>query len=242
MKLQQYLGGLEGLNDPIDFDTRVFAQPWEKRIFGIHVAMMGLSNHLDEVKDVPTNFDSKYTWADLRERAESMHPFDYFKFRYYEKWIGGVSDFLIKEGYITQEEWDSRTASLLNNNGEALPSAIEPVIDDQVIEYLRKGDTLYRESDRKPQFSVGETVKVRNNHVTLHTRLPGFVRDQTGVIDIVYPGNYTYPNSTGTDGLGEPMPVYCVRFEPQNIWGGHVEPGSVIYVDIYEAYLDKAAQ
>ncbi|GGG22480.1 nitrile hydratase subunit beta [Paenibacillus abyssi] len=242
MKLQQYLGGLEGLNDPIDFDTRVFAEPWEKRIFAIHVSMMGLSNHLEGIQDIPSNFDSKYTWADLRERAESMHPFDYFKFRYYEKWVGGVADFLIKGGYINEEEWDAKTAVYLNNADEQLPSVSEPAIDHQVIEYLRKGDSLYRESDRKPQFSAGETVLVRNNHVMLHTRLPGFVRSQKGVIEIVYEGNYTYPNSTGTDGIGEPMPVYCVRFDPKDIWGEHVESKSMIYVDIYEAYMDKLAQ
>jgi nitrile hydratase subunit beta len=46
MKLQHYIGGLEGLG-AIDFETRVFVEPWETRIFGIHVAMMALSTHLD---------------------------------------------------------------------------------------------------------------------------------------------------------------------------------------------------
>ena len=46
MKLQHYLGGLEGLPEPLSLEKRVFVEEWEKRIFGIHVAMMGLSNHL----------------------------------------------------------------------------------------------------------------------------------------------------------------------------------------------------
>ena len=41
MKLQHYVGGLEGLPEPLNFEKRVFAEEWEKRIFGIHVAMMG---------------------------------------------------------------------------------------------------------------------------------------------------------------------------------------------------------
>ncbi|MEB3229469.1 MAG: nitrile hydratase subunit beta, partial [Leptolyngbyaceae bacterium] len=45
MKLQHNLGGLEGL-DPITPELEVFVEPWEKRIFGIHTAMMALSNHL----------------------------------------------------------------------------------------------------------------------------------------------------------------------------------------------------
>ena len=40
MKLQHHLGGLEGLG-PVAFEKRVFVEEWEKRIFGIHAAMMG---------------------------------------------------------------------------------------------------------------------------------------------------------------------------------------------------------
>ena len=45
MKLQHTLGGLEGLG-PVDFEKRVFVEEWEKRIFGIHTALMGLSDSL----------------------------------------------------------------------------------------------------------------------------------------------------------------------------------------------------
>jgi nitrile hydratase subunit beta len=49
MKLQHHLGGLEGLGTPV-FQKRVFVEAWEERIFGIHVAMMALSNHLDKAR------------------------------------------------------------------------------------------------------------------------------------------------------------------------------------------------
>ena len=81
MKLQHNLGGLEGL-DPINTETQVFVEPWEQRIFGIHTAMMALSNHLGEslpdyaIEEVPTEFKSFWTWGHLRMGAEGMHPFD----------------------------------------------------------------------------------------------------------------------------------------------------------------------
>jgi nitrile hydratase subunit beta len=34
MKLQHYLGGLEGLPEPLTLEERVFVEEWEKRIFG----------------------------------------------------------------------------------------------------------------------------------------------------------------------------------------------------------------
>lgn len=246
MKLQHNLGGIEGL-DPINFEKQVFVEPWEKRIFGIHVAMMGLSKHLDEalpkypIQDIPTKFNSFWTWADLRKGAEAMNPFDYFKYRYYEKWLGGISGFFVQEGYISSEELDARTQMYLEKMEASLPQGGESAIDDQIVKYLREGDPAIREIDRQPQFKVGDAVKVKNVPPNDHTRLPGYLRDKIGIVDTVYEGNYVYFCSTGPDGLGEPMPVYCVRFDPKAIWGEMSEDKSWVYADLYETYLEVSS-
>ena len=41
-----------------------------------------------------------------------MNPFDYFKFRYYEKWLGGITQFFIDRGYVTEAELISREKDL----------------------------------------------------------------------------------------------------------------------------------
>ncbi len=247
MKLQHNLAGLEGLGE-IDFQKRVFVVPWEKRIFGIHVAMMGLSNHLetDSVPDyslstVPTSFKSTWTWGHLRMGAETMNPFDYFKFRYYEKWLGGISSFFIDEGYITVEELDAKTALYLedgNLDNASLSSKSEPAIDEQVIKYLREGDSPQRDVAVEPKFAVGYKIRVKSIPPTDHTRLPGNLQGKIGTIDVVYdaPYNYFFPT---TDGLGEPMPVYNVKFEATELWGEMAEPNNVYYNDLFETYLEK---
>ena len=96
MILQHTLGGLQGLG-PVDFQKKVFVENWETRIFGIHTAMMALSTHLENslpdytMSEVPSTFKDIWTWADLRRGAESISPFAYFQFRYYEKWLGGIT-------------------------------------------------------------------------------------------------------------------------------------------------------
>ena len=94
MKIQHNIAGIENLGE-IDFQKRVFVVPWEERIFGIHVAMMGLSSHLDtdsvpeySLASVPTNFDSTWTWGHLRMGAEGLNPFDYFKYPLLRKMAG----------------------------------------------------------------------------------------------------------------------------------------------------------
>ncbi len=236
MKLQHNLGGLESLG-PVNFEKRVFVEAWEKRIFGIHVAMMGLSNHLP-VSSVPTKFKSGWTWADLRKGAEAMNPFEYFKFRYYEKWLGGISGFFVSNGYISHEDLEEKTTVYLEKPDTPLPSGGNTGIDEQVLHYLRVGDSPLRETDATPKYQVGDTVLIKDCPPAEHTRLPGYLRDKKGVVESVYPGAYTYFCSTA-DGLGAPMPVYCVRFDPVELWGEKAEDKSVMYSDIFEIYIDR---
>jgi nitrile hydratase len=244
MKLQHHLGGLEGLPEPLTLEKRVFVEEWEKRIFGIHVAMMALSNHLGAalpqypIDSVPTAFKDDWTWADLRTGAESMNPFDYFKFRYYEKWLGGITQFFIDKGYVTEDELSSRQEELAV---ETTRAAVDPIsaIDDQVVDYLRRGDSPRRDVAH-PRFAVGDSVRVTNVPADAHTRLPGYLRDRKGIVERIFEGDYTYFTHTG-DGIGDPMPIYIVAFDPEELFGERAEDGPLtIYAELFEAYLEGA--
>jgi nitrile hydratase len=242
MKLQHYLGGLEGLG-PVDFERRVFVEEWEQRIFGIHVAMMGLSDHLNEalprypMEEVPSVFADTWTWADLRKGAEAMNPLVYFKYRYYEKWLGGITAYLLERGYLSAEELEEKVTEYAGQPHRPLPSGGDRRIDDQVVRYLREGDSPRRGPARNPLFAPGDRVTAKNVPALEHSRLPGYLRGRTGTVERVFEGNYGYFCSTGPDGIGEPMPVYVVRFDPADVWGELAEPGAVSYGELYEAYL-----
>jgi nitrile hydratase len=241
VKLQHALGGLEGLG-PVNYEENVFVEDWERRIFGIHVALMGLSASLRD--SLPgydpqasgTTFRSTWTWADLRKGAEAMNPFDYFKFRYYEKWLGGISAYCVEQGYLSADELAQAAGQFQEGTGTP-PSSAGAGIDDQVIRYLREGDSP-RRGPATPRFPVGDTVVVADPPHGAHTRLPGYLRGHRGVIQTVSESSYTYFCSTGGDGLGDPVPVYVVRFEPAEIWGDTAEATpSPLYAELYEPYL-----
>lgn len=242
MKLQHCLGGLEGLPEPLNLEKRVFVEEWEKRIFGIHVAMMGLSAHLGSalpeypIAEVPTEFRDEWTWASLRTGAEAMNPFDYFKFRYYEKWLGGISQFFIDQGYVSEEE-----ISALITAPATVPSGGDPAIDDQVIDYLRRGDSPRRDTAH-PKFAVGAQVRIANLPAGAHTRLPGYLRTRVGTVTRIFEGDYGYFVHTG-DGIGDPMPIYIVEFTPEELWGVRAEPGAnTLYAELFEAYLQPVEE
>jgi nitrile hydratase len=105
---------------------------------------------------------------------------------------------------------------------------------------LLTGDSPLRAVNASPRFKVGETVRVKNPITLDHTRLPGYLRTRTGIVHEAYEGAYAYFCSTGPDGIGDPMPVYCVRFDPQDIWGALADPNTYVYADLFEAYLETA--
>jgi nitrile hydratase beta subunit len=245
MKLQHSLGGLQGLG-PVDFQKNVFVQEWEKRIFAIHTAMMALSSHLSSslpqypIESVPTTFKDIWTWADLRRGAESMHPFEYFKFRYYEKWLGGITGFFVDKGYITEDDLNAGIALYLregNVHPASLPIYEQKAIDEQVLNYLVHGDSGQRPRSQTPRFTVGEMVTIDDPNCSEHTRLPGYLRNKNGVIDFLYPDCYAYfPGPS--DCLQTPQISYSVKFKAADIWGEQMsEPGCFVYADIFECYL-----
>lgn len=242
MKLQHHIGGLQNLG-PVNTETRVFVAPWEQRIFGIHTVMMAESTHLTKalpkykLEEVPTTFKNTWTWASLRTGAEGMQPFEYFKYRYYEKWLGGITQFFVDQGYITAEELNAKIAEYEKNPGAPLPTKSNPRLTQQINDYLNLGDSGFSEPSEPVRFKAGDRVIVANPAEVEHTRLPGYLRDKPGVIALVYPGNFSYFLPTG-DGIGEAMPVYQVAFDPQDLWGdGMYESNTVIYADLFDAYL-----
>lgn len=243
MKLQHYLGGLEGLG-PVNLEKRVFVAEWEKRIFGIHTVMMAESTHLAHalpkypIAQMPTTFKETWTWASLRTGAEGMQPFEYFKYRYYEKWLMGISQFFVDRGYVAAEELATLTEHYRANPGAPLPAQPNLALKEQVVRYLNHGDSGLRAPITPVRFAVGDTVYVADPKAADHTRLPGFLRNKKGTVTEVYSGAYEYFVSTGPDGLVGPQHVYCVSFDASDIWGADKsEPHTLIYADLFDVYL-----
>ncbi|NWD50570.1 nitrile hydratase subunit beta [Pseudomonas gingeri] len=243
MKLQHHIGGLQNLG-PIEFEKRVFVQAWEKRIFGLHTVMMAESTHLDRalarypIQDLASRFRHEWTWASLRTGAEGMQPFEYFKFRYYEKWLMGISGFLVEQGYISAGELQALTEHYRRQPGAALPEQPNASIRQQVQRYLRHGDSPLRPRQAPAAFALDQAVRVGDPQAVEHTRLPGYLRNKPGVIVAVYEGAYGYFVNTGADGIGEPMPVYRVAFAAADLWGAaRCDANTRIHADLFEAYL-----
>ncbi len=103
---------------------------------------------------------------------------------------------------------------------------------------LRKGWPSSRDAKTNPLFAVGDTVRVKNFHPEHHTRLPGYMRDRVGVIEIQR-GCYVFPDTNAHFAGEQPQWCYCVRFSATELWGEGADPTVEVSFDAFEPYLER---
>ena len=94
------LGGMHGLgpiNPEPEEQEPVFHAPWERRVFGLTLAVGSLG---------------KWNIDMARHARERQHPVDYLRHSYYENWLAGLETMLVEKGLVTTEELLSGKANL----------------------------------------------------------------------------------------------------------------------------------
>jgi nitrile hydratase subunit beta len=212
------LGGMHGFG-PIEREENepIFHAAWEGRVLGIQ-------------QNVRTflNVDA------FRHGIERMPPAEYLRASYYERWLASVERNLIELGLIDGDELEARVALLREH-----PDAESTHGDNAPSPILAVKAPPESPPPHAPRFEAGDAVVTRNVHPVGHTRLPRYARGKRGVIHRAY-WPQTFPD-TNAHGLGEqPQMLYSVRFVGRELWGDQAEPGQVIYLDLWDSYLDPA--
>lgn len=92
------------------------------------------------------------------------------------------------------------------------------------------------------RFKIGDTVRVRADHVSGHHRTPSYLKGRTGVIKRKL-GAWRNPEmlAYGKPGLPK-QPLYMVCFTMDEIWqgdGGYA-PADTVTADLYAHWLEPA--
>ena len=215
------LGGKHGLGfikpEP-ENEEPVFHTDWERKVFGLTMAagMLGKWN-IDE---------SRYS-------RECQHPIDYLSHSYYENWLAGLTKLLIEKDLISDEELKANSVSpSVTLHGELrVPS---PQDAEKI---LTSGGSSLLESAKEQAFSIGDSVRVRKNHTTGHTRAPSYVQGSTGTI-FKCSGCHVFPD-THAKGIEGGEHLYTVCFIAESLWGTPTGNSEVL-IDLWEPYLEAA--
>jgi nitrile hydratase subunit beta len=213
------MGGMHDMG-PIQYEKNepVFHELWESRAFAIELAM---------------GFWGKWPIDASRHQKELIPPAEYLRMSYYEKWLAGLVELLVKSDLVTAAE--------LESGGPApnSPKAIPPLTADKVPPLIARGGPANRDVQVVARFNVGQTVRARNMHPVGHTRLPRYVRGKLGTIHRDH-GVHVFPD-TNAHSLGEnPQHLYSVRFAARELWGEQASSGDAVYLDMWDDYLECA--
>jgi len=88
-------------------------------------------------------------------------------------------------------------------------------------------------------YQVGDRVRVRNDHVAGHVRMPGYIRGKTGVVVSESP-RYPFPDAHAHGIAAEDEPTYDVRFKSTDLWPD-VADDALVHVGVFQSYLEPAA-
>ncbi len=208
------MGGMDGFGKVQPQDGEAFHDTWEKQVFAASL-LVSTGASLDE----------------RRFQGESMPPLEYLSKSYFARWLDRLESGLLKNGFVAEEELKNPEGRLARVDGYQAVSA------EEVLEARRTRGSKRLQVNVPPKFQVGDLVIVKNEHPRGHTRRPRFVRGRRGQVHLDH-GVYPFPD-TRAHRLGDkPQHCYSVRFTAIELWGSRGHPRDVVYLDLFDDYLE----
>ncbi len=216
------MGGMHGFG-PIELEENepVFHQPWEGRVSAMRRTIPGASDPYGG-----------------RFLIESIPPDLYLKSSYYERWLLSFEDALLKKGLITAQELDEKTRFYQENPEAEVPRNGDPELGKSARETLYAIEAPSEPDGRDivPRFEIGDSVRAANINISGHTRLPKYVRGRVGTVAKLY--SFQDIQDHVPESERGPQTVYSVRFDGRELWGDTAESNQVLYIDMWESYLE----
>jgi nitrile hydratase subunit beta len=218
------LGGTDGFGPlVIEADEPAFHAEWEKAVFAMLFTTM------------VTGHQNVYQFLSY---MEEMHPVEYLASRYYEHWLYTIERHVVRTGQIDPAELNERTRYYLEHPDAPLPDKKNPEMVAMMAALCATGGSARRDTTASAAFSVGDRVRVINEHPVGHTKCPRYTRGRVGVVELVH-GAFVYPDKAAQGDEDAKAWVYTVRFNATELWGERAaDPNGSVSVDAWEPYLE----
>ena len=215
------MGGTEGWgpDHPPRGDEPVFEEPWQGRAFALTLLSIQVSGQ---------NVDA------FRHALERLDRAAYLEDGYFGRWLNASELMLTDSAILAPAAIEARARNLRGEHVEE-PPIPEPAKPD----YAPTAEGSLRTVDVPPAFAIGERVRAKDMSPPGHTRLPGYVRGHTGVVELIQPAALLPDTHAHFQGEN-PQHVYSVRFDSRELWGADAEPFTLT-VELFESYLETTS-
>ena len=154
---------------------------------------------------------------EYRHAIERMEPRHYLAAGYYERAFTGLLTLLVEKGIVSREELERLAGGVIPL---ALPSA------------RGRGNDPGRR-----RFVRGDRVRVKEEFVPGHIRMPAYIRGKAGIVVDISPA-YPFPDAHAHGVHAEDEPTYAVEFRSQDLWPQGAD-AALVHVDVFESYLQR---
>jgi nitrile hydratase beta subunit len=156
---------------------------------------------------------------EYRHAIERMEPRHYLTASYYERSLTGLATLCVEKGVVSREELEQRASGTFPLAGPSAPG---------------RGNAPARE-----RFKPGDHVRVKNDYVPGHVRMPGYIRGKPGVVVGVSPA-YPFPDAHAHGVEAQDEPTYDVRFRSEDLWHDAAD-AALVHVGVFQSYLERDA-
>jgi nitrile hydratase len=147
-----------------------------------------------------------------------MEPRHYLSAGYYERSLTGLATLLVEKGVTTPEELARRAQG-------AFP----------ISEAIGPGRPNAPDRER---FVPGDRVRVKEDYVPGHVRMPAYIRGKWGIVVSETP-TYPFPDAHAHGVQAADEPTYDVRFHAEDLWPNSAD-AAFVYVGVFQSYLKRA--
>jgi nitrile hydratase subunit beta len=200
-------------------DEPVFGERWQGRAFALTLLSIPVSGR---------NLDA------FRHAQERLDRAAYLDDGYFGRWLHAAELMLTDSATLAPGAIDARARNLRGEDVDE-PPIPEPARPD----YVPTAKGSLRTVDSVPAFAVGERVRAKDIAPRGHTRLPGYVRGHSGVVELIQPAA-VLPDTNAHFQGENPQYIYSVRFGSRELWGADAEPFAVT-VELFESYLETTS-
>ena len=159
-----------------------------------------------------------FNMDEYRHAIERMEPRHYLSAGYYERSLTGTLTLCVEKGVVTHEELERRARGRVPLAAPSAPGRTNIVT--------------------RERFKAGDRVRVREDYVPGHVRMPGYIRGKTGTVIGESPA-YPFPDAHAHALPAQDEPTYDVRFRSEHLWPNSSD-AALIHVGVFQSYLERA--
>jgi nitrile hydratase beta subunit len=160
-----------------------------------------------------------FNMDEYRHAIERMEPRHYLSASYYERSLTGMLTLCVEKGVVTRDELERRAGGRVPLAAASAPG---------------RPNVATRE-----RFKAGDRVRVREDYVPGHVRMPGYIRGRTGTVVGESPA-YPFPDAQAHAIESQDEPTYDVRFRTEDLWPNSSD-SALVHVGVFQSYLERAS-